>query len=377
MVVPLWIPRLSGPSADAPHEAEGSTASTHSTGHDLPIPSLSECAGGQGVLTREALDAGLLAAARRGHVLCVAAFLAAGANPNGPEFHEETAVVDDTTPLMALTSFDHTDAVRKLLDAGANPNLQRRGDGYTVTHIAALRGNSALIEILSRRGARFDRQSVPGGETPLHLAASLGHTESVRAICRLPESPEFAWVPDAFGRPPARRAATRAIVSIIEQACGKPSPRWRDETLTQHTQILLTGVHRVSSPNHSNAPEAWEFRLCLSDEPNCPLLFHLPFQTYSVRPAAGPVLPGAPNRFDKKSAVVRVAPSEILHIKIVGIDRTGRRAEFGEWFGRSCFENKLLESHLRVYADAKDHAETGLPHNHPGQFVFVFSCRPL
>lgn len=69
-----------------------------------------------------------------------------------------------------------------VLEAGAKPNAQQQR-GFTALHEAALKGNSALIELLLRHGAD------PGlaneeGTYPADLARSNGHSEAVRLLER-------------------------------------------------------------------------------------------------------------------------------------------------------------------------------------------------
>jgi len=68
-----------------------------------------------------------------------------------------------------LTSYNNnTDAVKALLDEGANPSSQDT-DGKTALHLAAEKGNIAITETLLAAGAPLDIQD-NDGNTPLHSA---------------------------------------------------------------------------------------------------------------------------------------------------------------------------------------------------------------
>ncbi len=355
VIVLLWIPRF---TAEKPSDSEEARRQL-----------LSDC--DQRLSDRQpkrlSLDALLLLAAERGHLPCVSAFIAAGANPNGPHVRTGTNVTGGVTPLMVLVASDHTDAAVKLLAAGANPNLQNESDGQTAAHIAAARGNARVIKALVEKGARFDRQLFAMGETPLHVAAKLGATESVRAICSLPERGDLAAVLDGRGYPAAYLGKTRSIRSLIEQLCGRPPARWPLGTQTRLTQIRLTRISRARQADRAKLPESWEFRFCIGDEPNCPLLFLVPLQTYRVSEDST----AAP--FQSRTAMVEVASSEILHVKITGVDQTGRVLVFGEWFGRRCFEGGLLSSMLH---SGPSDPSTGAPLSGVGPYDFEFAGSP-
>jgi ankyrin repeat protein len=87
---------------------------------------------------------------------------------------------DGTTALSAAASYRNTDAVRALLDAGADPNV---GDSPLV--LAAMMGGDeddpSLVQLLLKHGAKVN---VIGGlhETALMAAAKNGAVETVRVL---------------------------------------------------------------------------------------------------------------------------------------------------------------------------------------------------
>ncbi|MES2603630.1 MAG: ankyrin repeat domain-containing protein, partial [Pseudomonadota bacterium] len=118
----------------------------------------------------------LMAAARAGNVDAVDVLLAAGADVNATE------PLDQQSGLMWAVAEGHQDIVRKLLNAGANPNLQARvselterknadfpSGGFAALHWAARNGDDAMISLLLDHGANIN---VRNGDdsTPMMLA---------------------------------------------------------------------------------------------------------------------------------------------------------------------------------------------------------------
>lgn len=121
----------------------------------------------------------------------------------------------DRTPLAAAAAAGSVEAVRVLLDAGANANVTDR-DGKTAVRLAMDRGAEDVARLLESRGALAERPQLftaaargdastvevmlaqkanPNvrvkGRTPLHEAAALGHIEAVRALLLGKASPDL------------------------------------------------------------------------------------------------------------------------------------------------------------------------------------------
>jgi ankyrin repeat protein len=149
----------------------------------------------------------LIAAASRGHREVVDALLKGGADVNVKDKGEYTALfralennheeVGDVllgqhsldlnargwhgvTALIAYVWRDRKDAVQKLLDRGADVNLQD-ADGDTAVHGAAQSGNVDILQMLLTKGANPNAKNKVGG-TPLMWAAVFGHEETARAL---------------------------------------------------------------------------------------------------------------------------------------------------------------------------------------------------
>jgi ankyrin repeat protein len=71
------------------------------------------------------------------------------------------------TPLMLAA--DSEDLVRKLLQKGANVDLQETEDEWTALHYACRNGNTNVLELLLQDGADTELRNCIG-ETPLEMA---------------------------------------------------------------------------------------------------------------------------------------------------------------------------------------------------------------
>jgi uncharacterized protein len=92
----------------------------------------------------------LYAAAVQGELAAVRRLLAAGADPNLESAADDT----EGTPLCAAACHAHVDVVRELLAAGADPNLREDGGtGRGPLDWALLSGNEKTIDVLLAAGA--------------------------------------------------------------------------------------------------------------------------------------------------------------------------------------------------------------------------------
>jgi ankyrin repeat protein/catechol 2,3-dioxygenase-like lactoylglutathione lyase family enzyme len=72
------------------------------------------------------------------------------------------------------------DLVRRLLAAGASPNVRQQG-GFTPLHEAALRGHAEMVAVLRARGADTAART-DAGKTALDLARERGRADVVRVL---------------------------------------------------------------------------------------------------------------------------------------------------------------------------------------------------
>jgi len=90
------------------------------------------------------------------------------------------AIEGDGTPLIAAAREGRLDAVRLLLDRGADPNMAVPGDGNALI-MAAREGHADIVALLLDRGASID-QIVPGDENALICASGNGHLDVVKLL---------------------------------------------------------------------------------------------------------------------------------------------------------------------------------------------------
>jgi ankyrin repeat protein len=114
-------------------------------------------------------------AAYFGHVSIVDYLIKAGAAVNTPS--ENLLKV---TPLQSAVAGGYLEVTRRLLEAGANPNV-REGSGYTPLHTAAHNGDIEIVRSLIFGGADLEAISIKN-EKPLDMALKSGHYEVVTLL---------------------------------------------------------------------------------------------------------------------------------------------------------------------------------------------------
>jgi ankyrin repeat protein len=115
-------------------------------------------------------------AAREGHTDAVRALIDGGADLNATD-------EEGTPPLGYAASNDRLEVARVLLEAGAAVNTANRL-GATALHQAALSGSAAMIQLLVAHGADVRAQNVRG-QTPLDMALSDGRVPRDDSIANL------------------------------------------------------------------------------------------------------------------------------------------------------------------------------------------------
>jgi ankyrin repeat protein len=114
-------------------------------------------------------------AAYFGHVSIVDYLIKAGSAVNTPSKNSLKV-----TPLQSAVSGGHLEVTRRLLDAGANPNV-REGSGYTPLHTAAHNGDIEFVRSLIFGGADVEAISL-NNERPIDMALKAGHREVVTLL---------------------------------------------------------------------------------------------------------------------------------------------------------------------------------------------------
>lgn len=110
-------------------------------------------------------------AAAFGGADAVRALIDLGADPN-----QRSRNALDNTPLHACVAISHSpEIVRMLLDAGADIDAAQHG-GFTALHSAAFNGSTEVVRLLLERGANRELQT-DDAQTAADLAREKGHRE--------------------------------------------------------------------------------------------------------------------------------------------------------------------------------------------------------
>ena len=86
----------------------------------------------------------------------------------------------DDTPLIWASEKGSTECVKKLLDAGADPN-KFEFDGWSALHWASRNGHLEAVRLLLEHGARLDQRDYQS-HTPLDWAIDREHWEVVEIL---------------------------------------------------------------------------------------------------------------------------------------------------------------------------------------------------
>uniref|UniRef100_A0A3Q1BF58 BRCT domain-containing protein n=1 Tax=Amphiprion ocellaris TaxID=80972 RepID=A0A3Q1BF58_AMPOC len=117
------------------------------------------------------------------------------------------------TPLHLAAIKGDVEAVKELLDQGADPNLKDNA-GWTPLHEACNLGHLAVVEVLISRGALLN---TPGYEndSPLHDAVRNGHPAIVKLLVQFGASQN---VLNLYGKRPADYAVSLEMLEIFQEA---------------------------------------------------------------------------------------------------------------------------------------------------------------
>jgi ankyrin repeat protein len=121
------------------------------------------------------LDQELLRAATANNVPEVRRLLSVGADVNAWDADD-----DDDTALHKASYFGHVQAIKELLDHGADIERTNK-DGRTQLHWASGRGHLQVFQALREHGADVNAKD-DEGETPLHFACCPGHLAVVEEL---------------------------------------------------------------------------------------------------------------------------------------------------------------------------------------------------
>lgn len=116
------------------------------------------------------------------------------------------------SPLHIASVRGNIDVVELLIAAGADANSQEFQKGDTPLHWAALAGHTLIIERLVRAGADVDALN-DYQNTPLHIAASVGHAEAAKRLIELDAN---LTARNQWGRTAMHLAGRKEMFDVVE-----------------------------------------------------------------------------------------------------------------------------------------------------------------
>ncbi|HJZ81795.1 MAG TPA: ankyrin repeat domain-containing protein [Pyrinomonadaceae bacterium] len=135
---------------------------------------------------------------------------------NQSQLEREAETPDGMTALMLAVWHQRPDAVRRLLQLGADPNHQDK-DGDAGLHGAASFGNATILGMLLDAQANPNVKNKLGG-TPLMWAASYGHDQIVRMLLEKGADPRLKDVDGVTASGWAGKNGRGNLVMILRDA---------------------------------------------------------------------------------------------------------------------------------------------------------------
>lgn len=169
----------------------------------------------------------LIAAAMSGHSEAVKLLLEAGADKD--KSIDVHGSFKGAFPLLVATELE---VVQLLCEAGADK--EKTGPmGYTALLMAAQNGSLEIAQYLCAAKADIERTR-DGGRTPLSMAAGKGHLELVRFLCKAGANKD---TPQKDGATPMYMATQRAHWDVVGFLCDEGADKDRPLTSTGDTPL--------------------------------------------------------------------------------------------------------------------------------------------
>jgi ankyrin repeat protein len=140
-----------------------------------------------------------------------------------PKTNVEMRTPEDESPLMMACLKGHIEIVKKLISRDADVNKT----GWTPLHYAATSGHTAIIELLLEQHAYIDSES-PNGTTPLMMAAHYSSSAVVKVLLEAGADPtlknQLGLTAIDFANRAGRQDAAEMIAASIRSA--RPKGKW-------------------------------------------------------------------------------------------------------------------------------------------------------
>jgi cytohesin len=159
---------------------------------------------------------GLLTAARTENLELLKAELAAGTDPNPPEWHNGYA------PLQFAAGNGDAGMTRLLLEAGADTEY-RDHNGDRALLWAAYSGTAETVKLLLDAGSPADADADPHGETPMMTASWYNHEDMVRLLLAAGADPNRRDQSSLTALHLAARTDNAALVQLLLDAGANPN----------------------------------------------------------------------------------------------------------------------------------------------------------
>ena len=132
---------------------------------------------------------------------------------DSPKLKAESRNAADESPLMMAALKGQVDVVKRLIARDADVNKP----GWTPLHYAATNGHTEVIRLLLEHHAFIDAQS-PNGTTPLMMAASYGSPEAVKLLLESGADFSMRNQKQMTAMDFAKNAARPDAVDLLQQA---------------------------------------------------------------------------------------------------------------------------------------------------------------
>ncbi|KAH7903380.1 hypothetical protein BJ138DRAFT_1194414, partial [Hygrophoropsis aurantiaca] len=150
------------------------------------------------------------------------------------------------SPLYYAALMGLQQASQKLLDQGADPNIQVGRYGSAL-HIASSRGHVQVVEILLSKGAD---PNIQGGQygSALYLASSQGYTQVVKLLLSKSADPNIQGEPHGY---PLHIALSRGHMQVVELLLSKGAdPNIQGANPNIQGGLYRYALHTASSQGH-------------------------------------------------------------------------------------------------------------------------------